>query len=54
MFVEKITVQFHQQLKLQISNLNWHTFAKFVCSLQDMVRQNKHLILCAKKALQIS
>ncbi len=48
---KKIDVQFQQQLKLQISSLNWHIFKQIILifAKQTLYAKKMLLILCTQK-----
>ncbi len=51
---KKFTVQFHQQLKLQISILNWHTFCQICLPFVKHCSPVKgSQSVCAKKAVRV-
>jgi len=47
---KQCVVQCHEQLKLQLLSLNWHSFAKFACCLTNTVRQKGFSFFFFKKA----
>ncbi len=49
-FFRRISVQFHQQLKLQISSQNWHTFCQICLTfVKHCVPKKCSHSVCAKK-----
>jgi len=46
---KKYTVQFHQQLKLHITSLNWHTFYKNCLLFAKLFTPKKRISFCLRK-----